>query len=105
MKIVAMIPIKLSSKRLPQKNIKPFFDGTPLMSFIQRACLKAKKIDEVYVYCSEPQVRQYLEPGVKYLERPPFLDANSINCNDIIREFIKHVDADVYVAALRKEAA
>ena len=36
MKVVALIPIKLGSKRVPKKNIKPFFDGTPLMSFIQK---------------------------------------------------------------------
>ena len=45
MKTVALIPIKLGSKRVPGKNIKPFFDGTPLMHFIQRACLDAKTID------------------------------------------------------------
>ena len=27
MKTVALIPIKLGSVRVPQKNIKPFFDG------------------------------------------------------------------------------
>lgn len=48
MKTVALIPIKLGSKRVPGKNIKPFFDGTPLMHFIQRTCLEAKNIDEVY---------------------------------------------------------
>lgn len=48
MKTVALIPIKLGSKRVPGKNIKPFFDGTPLMHFIQKACLEAKNIDEVY---------------------------------------------------------
>ena len=31
MKTVALIPIKLGSKRIPGKNIKPFFDGTPLI--------------------------------------------------------------------------
>ena len=48
MKVVALIPIKLSSTRIPSKNIKPFYDGTPLMSFIQRACLQSEKIDDVY---------------------------------------------------------
>ena len=46
MKTVALIPIKLSSTRVPGKNIKPFFDGTPLMHFIQKACLNAK----IYLY-------------------------------------------------------
>ena len=34
MKTVALIPIKLGSKRVPGKNIKPFFDGTPYVFYI-----------------------------------------------------------------------
>lgn len=99
MKVVALIPIKLDSKRVPLKNIKPFFDGTPLMHFIQKACLDAKNINEVYVYCSNEAVQEYLLPGVKFLKRPEYLDGDDINANDFIREFMKVVDADVYVNA------
>lgn len=99
MKTVALIPIKLGSKRVPGKNIKPFFDGTPLMHFIQRACLNAGNIDEVYVYCSDDAVIPYVLPGVQYIKRPAFLDGDNINANDFIREFMKSVDADIYVNA------
>lgn len=99
MKTVAMIPIKLNNERVPGKNIKTFEDGTPLMSLIQRACLGAKMVDDVYVYCSNPDVKGYLEDGVKYIQRPEFLDTNKVNCNDIIREFLKEVDADIYVVS------
>lgn len=99
MKTVALIPIKLESKRIPGKNIKPFFDGTPLMSFIQKACLSAKNIDEVYIYCSNDEVQKYVLPGVKYINRPKYLDGDNINANDFIREFMKVVDADIYVNA------
>lgn len=99
MKTVALIPIKLGSKRVPGKNTKPFFDGTPLMSFIQQTCLDAKNIDEVYVYCSDDAVIPYVLPGVRYLKRPEYLDGDSINANDFIREFMKSVDADIYVNA------
>lgn len=99
MKTVALIPIKLESKRIPGKNIKLFFDGTPLMSFIQQVCLKAKNIDEVYIYCSDDAVQKFVLPGVKYLKRPQYLDGDNINANDFIREFIKKVDADIYVNA------
>lgn len=99
MKVVAMIPIKLNNERVPGKNIKKFEDGTPLMSLIQRACLNTKGVDETYVYCSNSAVKEYLEPGVKYLERPDFLDTSAANCNDIIREFMKEVDADIYVVS------
>lgn len=97
MKTVALIPIKLNSQRILEKNIKPFYDGTPLMSFIQRVCLKSDRIDETYVYCSDDRVQKYILPGVKYLKRPGFLDGDSINANDFIREFLKAVDADIYV--------
>lgn len=99
MKTVALIPIKLGSVRVPQKNIKPFFDGTPLMHFIQKTCLESKLIDEVYIYCSNEEVKEYILPGVKFLKRPEFLDLDTANANDFIREFMKVVDADIYVNA------
>lgn len=97
MKTVALIPIKLGSKRVPGKNIKPFFDGTPLMHFIQKACLESAQIDEIYIFCSDEAVKDYILPGVKFLKRPEFLDGDDKNANDIIREFMKQVDADIYV--------
>ena len=97
MKTVALLPIKLNNQRVPGKNIKEFSDGTPLIHLIQKACLKAKKVDEIYVYCSNSHIKDYILPGVRYLERPEFLDGDGANSNDIIREFIKTVDADVYV--------
>lgn len=97
MKTVVLIPIKLNNERVPGKNTKCFSDGTPLMKLIQVACLNAKTIDEVYVYCSSEEVLDYLEQGVKYLKRPAFLDTDKANSNDIIREFIKTIDADIYV--------
>lgn len=99
MKTVALIPIKLDSKRIPGKNTKPFFDGTPLMHFIQKTCLKTKNIDEVYIYCSDETVKEFILPGVKFIKRPKYLDGDDINANDFIKEFMKMVDADVYVNA------
>lgn len=99
MKTVALIPIKLGSKRVPQKNIKPFYDGTPLMSFIQKTCLESELIDDVYIYCSDESVIPYVLPRVKFLKRPAELDNDDKNANDIIREFIRNVDADIYVNA------
>lgn len=99
MKTVAMIPIKMNNQRLPGKNIKTFSDGTPLVTFIQRACAGAKNVDEVYVYCSSEEVKPYIIDGVKFLKRPEWLDGDDKNCNDIIRQFMKEVDAEIYVAS------
>lgn len=99
MKTVALIPIKLGSKRVPQKNIKPFFDGTPLMHFIQKTCLECRLIDKVYIYCSDETIKDYILPGVHFLKRPKELDGDDKNANDIIRAFINEVDADIYINA------
>lgn len=97
MKVAALIPVKLNSKRIPQKNIKLFFDGKPLLHFIQEVCLASELIDEVYVYCSDENVKDYILPGVQFLKRPAFLDRDTVNANDIIREFMKTILADIYV--------
>ncbi len=99
MKTVGMIPIKMHSERVKEKNIRRFFDGKPLVAFIQEALVASKLIDEIYVYCSDDAILDYLIDGVEYLKRPSFLDEDSSNCNDIIREFIKEVDADLYVVS------
>ncbi|WP_418666265.1 cytidylyltransferase domain-containing protein [Allofournierella sp.] len=96
MKVVAMIPIKLNSQRFPGKNMKRFDDGTPLIHLIQKAVLGSRLTTEAYVYCSSEEIVPYLLPGVCFKKRPEFLDQDSINSNNILREFLKTVDADIY---------
>ena len=98
-KIVAMVPIKLNSERVKEKNLRPFCDGKPLVQFILEALVQSQYLDEIYVYCSSDRICNYLIDGVKFLKRPEYLDGNNCNCNDIIREFMKEVDADVYVVS------
>ena len=96
---VGMIPIKLNNQRIPGKNLKCFEDGTPLITFIQKAMLESKLLDETYVFCSSEKICDYLLPGIRFLKRPEFLDMDGYNCNDIIREFRKVVHADIYVVS------
>lgn len=98
MKTVAMVPIKLNSQRLPHKNILPIA-GHPLCWHICNSLVHAKGVDEVYVYCSTPDVIQYLPEGAKFKQRPQWLDGELVKGFDIYRSFISEVDADVYVLA------
>lgn len=99
MKIVAMVPIKLNSERVKEKNLRRFYDGKPLIHFILEALVHSELIDEVYVYCSDERIQDYLIDGIRFLKRPAFLDLNTSNCNDIIREFLKEVSSDYYVVS------
>ena len=60
MKVVAFVPIKLNSQRLPHKNILPIA-GHPLCWHLCNTLLKVNNIDEVYVYCSDERVSDYIE--------------------------------------------
>lgn len=98
MRVVAFIPIKLNSMRLPHKNVLPLA-GHPLCWHICNLLLKAKGIDEVFVYCSDEKVKKYIPEGAKFKQREKWLDGDLVKGFDIYWEFIKEVDADVYVLA------
>lgn len=96
MKKVAMIPIKLNSERVPGKNIKQFADGKALVTFFQETLVQVKELDEIYVFCSSEKIKDYMVKGVIYQKRPEYLDTAEATPQDIISEFMKLVDADVY---------
>lgn len=97
MKIVAVVPIKLNSTRMPQKNIKPFKNGYPLCRYILSTLLECKSIDEVYVYCSNSDICNYIPDKVKFLERNKMLDQDITKINEVLLAFAKDVPADIYV--------
>lgn len=96
MKTVAFVPIKLNSQRVKNKNILPL-GGHPLCWHIFNALLHAQGIDEVYCYCSDEAVRQYIPAEVTFLKRDPMLDGQLVKGFDIYERFIADVDADVYI--------
>ncbi len=98
MKTVAFIPIKLNSQRLKNKNILPLA-GHPLCWHICNTLKQVKGIDEIYVYCSENSVKDYIPEEISVLLRPKWLDGDNVKGFDIYREFINTIDADVYVLA------
>lgn len=98
MKVVALVPIKLNSQRLPHKNILPVA-GHPLCWHVCNSLINVKGIDEVYVYCSNEDVTQYLPEGTLFKQREKWLDGNLVKGFDIYRSFINEVDADIYVLA------
>ena len=98
MKTVAFVPIRLNSKRVVGKNLK-MLGEKPLMCYILDTLANIKKIDEVYVYCSQESIKEYLPKGVKFLKRPEFLDRDETLGKEIYEEFTKTVDADIYILA------
>ena len=101
MKTVAFVTIKLNSTRLPNKNILPL-GGHPLSWHICNTLLQCKTIDEIYIYCSEERIMDYVpqDPRMRFRKREPWLDGDLIRAQDTYQAFVSEVDADIYVAAL-----
>lgn len=99
MKIVAVVPMKLNNQRLPKKNTRKFSDGNPLCQYILTTLSKCSKINEIYVYCSDSDIKKYLTDGVKYLERDKSFDSDNTKMNEVLYSFANDVSADIYVMA------
>lgn len=97
MRTVAVVPIKLNNRRLPQKNTKRFTNGKPLCYYILSTLLTVEGVDEVYVYCSNPDIQEFIPEGVRYLQRSASLDQDTTKMNEVLRCFAADVPADIYV--------
>lgn len=97
MKTVAIVPMKLNNRRLPQKNTKSFTNGKPLCYYVLKTLLTVDGIDEVYVYCSNPDITEFIPEGVKYIKRSASLDQDTTKMNEVLQSFAEDVNADIYV--------
>lgn len=98
MRTVAWVPIKLNNQRLPGKNTK-LLAGKPLCSYMLETLTQIDGLDDIYVYCSQEDIIQYLPKGVKFLKRPEKLDGAMVGHYEIVESFINTIDADVYLNA------
>jgi CMP-N-acetylneuraminic acid synthetase len=98
MKVVAFVPIKLNSQRLPNKNILPIA-GHPLCWHLVNSLLKVEGIDETYVYCSDEAVKNYIPEKTIFLKRDARLDEDKVKGFEIYEAFINQVEADIYILA------
>lgn len=98
MKTVAFVPIRLNSQRVEGKNLR-LLGGQPLMTYLLKSLAVARNIDEVYVYCSDESIKEYLPEGVQFLKRDSRLDSNTTLGEEIYNAFTSQVEADIYVLA------
>ena len=98
MKTTSIIPIKLNNERLPGKNTKLLGDK-PLIHYIQKSLLHTEGIDDIFVFCSNPEIKAYLLEGVRFLQRDSYLDLPTSNFTQIFSSFMEKIPSDIYVYA------
>ncbi len=97
--LVALVPMRHHSERVPGKNYRPLA-GQPLYTYIIRTLLAVPEIDLVVVDTDSPIIQDGLRrhfPQVRVLQRPPHLRDGHIPMNDILVHDAHQVPATFYL--------
>lgn len=94
--VAALIPIKLNSRRLPNKNFL-LLGEKPLCSYIFETLTNIPGIDNVFCYTSQAQTLNFLPDSVKLLPRQPRLDGDNIEANELFLDAISRMDSDIII--------
>lgn len=98
-KIVALVPMRHHSQRVPGKNYRPVA-GKPLYQHIITSLLACPEISEVVVDTDSLPVIEGLRecfPQVRLLERPDYLRADTVPMNEVLIYDTSQVEADFYL--------
>jgi CMP-N-acetylneuraminic acid synthetase len=105
-KIVALIPMRHHSQRVPGKNYRPLA-GKPLYNHILLALMECREIDQIVINTDSPVIMEDLRKNfsadaaltgrVVVIERPEHLRANHLPMNEILAYDTSQVAGDFYL--------
>ena len=97
--IVALVPMRHHSERVPGKNYRPLA-GKPLFQHILDTLLQCPEITRVAVDTDSPIIMDQLRekyPQVAILERPEHLRADTTPMNEVLLHDTTQLSADLYL--------
>jgi len=87
MKLIALLPMKGTSERVPNKNMKDF-DGAPLYHAIMKSLLASKYIDKVVINTDSEVIasdaKEHFQDRVIIIDRPKSIQGGDVSMNIII---------------------
>jgi len=92
-KVIAIIPARAGSKRLPGKNIKSFC-GKPLIYWTIKAAQESKYVDKVVVTTDSKEIINFSKNcGVDYpLLRPNELSSDESSSEDVVNHVLRSIE-------------
>lgn len=98
-RIVALVPMRHNSERVPQKNFREF-NGKPLFYWILNTLSKCPSVDAIYVDTNSPTIKENapaVSKKVAIIDRPAHLCAGETPMNEILLHDVSLIDADYYL--------
>lgn len=97
--IVALVPMRHHSERVPGKNYRPIA-GKPLFHHIIDTLLQVPELTRIAVDTDSPTITESLRkdyPQVAIIERPEHLRADTIAMNEVLLHSTSCLPADLYL--------
>jgi len=96
-RIVAMIPARRGSVRLPIKNLA-LIDGKPLIYYAIQAAKDSGLFDRIVINSEDLLFQQIAKRyGIEFYQRPPELATDTARSDDVVYDFMKANPCDILV--------
>jgi len=98
MKVIALLPMKGNSERVPNKNLKDF-NGIPLFHHILNTLNGNLNIDQIIINTDSEKIANSASKfsKVKIHNRPDDICGDFVSMNEIINYDIENSDGDIYI--------
>ena len=108
MSIIAIIPARGGSQRIPRKNIKDFY-GQPIIAYSIQKAQESGLFDHIVVSTDDDEIALISEAyGAKVHRRDPALGADEVGTQEVVRECLmamgitiadKHIACCIYATS------
>ncbi|MDA9339658.1 acylneuraminate cytidylyltransferase family protein [Polaribacter sp.] len=99
-RVVALLPMKGTSERVPNKNLK-FFSGKPLYHIILNTLLKSKYINEIVVNTDSELLKSDILTNFKerviVIDRDEAIRGNYVSMNKVIEQDLNKTPSEIYI--------
>lgn len=95
MRTVCIIPARGGSKRIPRKNIRPFF-GRPIIAYSIDIARQSRLFDEIIVSTEDAEISQVAQScGASVLVRPAAMAQDEVGTQAVMQGAMRHVHCDM----------
>jgi len=100
MSIIAIIPARKNSQRIPGKNKKEFH-GRPIIAYSIRAAQASELFNRIIVSTDDPEIAEIAEAyGAEVHERSPEMAVDEVGTQAVAREVLVAADIDSGIAGV-----
>jgi CMP-N-acetylneuraminic acid synthetase len=99
-RLVALMPMRHDSERVPGKNYRAFGDGRPLFHHTLETLAGCPQIDRIVIDTDSPTIKEQCAerfPDVIVLDRPQHLLSGMTPMNDVLLHDVTQVESEFYL--------